>query len=67
MRKLKRIAVFMFMLITPVLTIPRMPQISKMSVNVKLPTVVEESVRKYGADSVKNMNINFGKFNFIFK
>jgi hypothetical protein len=62
-KKLKTFIVS-FMLITPMLTIPKLPTIPNISGSVKVPVGVEEAAKNAGAEAVKNLNINWGE---IFK
>lgn len=66
MRKEKKLALIMFMLITPIFSIPKLPSIPNISGSVKLPVGVEESAKKAGAEAVKNLKIDWSKFDFSF-
>lgn len=55
-----------FMLITPVLTIPKLPTIPNISASVTLPEETEEAVEKAAIESVKKLNIDWSKFDFGF-
>lgn len=50
-----------FMLITPVLSIPKLPTIPNISGSVKLPVAVEEAAKKAGEEAVKNLEIDWVK------
>ena len=65
MRKIKKLAI-MFMLITPVFTIPKLPTIPNISGSVKLPVGVEEAAKRAGEEAVKNLKIDWSKFDFSF-
>lgn len=70
MRKIKKLAITtltMFMLITPIFSIPKLPTIPKISAeSIELPAGVEEAVKKAGEEAVKNLNIDWVKlFNSI--
>lgn len=56
----------MFMLITPIFSIPKLPTIPNISGSVKLPVGVEEAARKAGEEAVKNLKIDWSKFDFSF-
>ena len=56
----------MFMLITPIFSIPKLPTIPNISGSVKLPVGVEEAAKKAGAEAVKNIKIDWSKFSFSF-
>lgn len=66
MRKAKKLALIMFMLITPIFSIPKLPTIPNISGSVKLPVGVEEAAKKAGAEAVKNFKIDWSKFDFSF-
>lgn len=66
MRKAKKLALIMFMLVTPIFTIPKLPSIPNISGSVKLPVGVEEAAKKAGAEAVKNLKIDWSKFDFSF-
>lgn len=66
MRKAKKLALIMFMLITPIFSIPKLPTIPNISGSVKLPVGVEEAAKKAGAEAVKNLKIDWSKFHFNF-
>ena len=66
MRKAKKLALIMFMLITPIFSIPKLPTIPNISGSVKLPVGVEEAAKKAGAEAVKNLKIDWSKFDFSF-
>lgn len=66
MRKIKRFTLFMFMLITPIFTIPKLPTIPNISGSVKLPVGVEEAAKKAGAEAVKNLKIDWSKIKINF-
>ena len=66
MRKAKKLTLIMFMLITPIFSIPKLPSIPNISGSVKLPVGVEEAARKAGAEAVKNLKIDWSKFDFRF-
>lgn len=62
MRKLKRLSLVAFMLMTPIFTIPKLPTIPTISASsIKLPEGVEESARKAGAEAVKGLKIDWSK------
>lgn len=67
MKKFKKITLtatmFAFMLITPVLTVPKLPTIPNISGSVTLPEGAAESARKAGAEAAKNIKIDFSKIN----
>ena len=65
-KKLKTFTLFMFMLITPVFTIPKLPTIPNISNSVTLPEGVKESARKAGAEAAKNLDIDWSKLNIKF-
>lgn len=66
MRKAKKLTLIMFMLMTPIFTIPKLPSIPNISGSVKLPVGVEESAKRAGEEAVKNLKIDWSKFNFNF-
>ena len=71
MKKLKKLVpmVMSLMLVTPIFTPPKMPTIPKF--NVVLPTSTQEAVNraadKAAKQAVKNLKIDWSKFNFNFK
>lgn len=60
-RKLKKLMIFTFLFITPILTIPRLPKIPTIT-KVELPAGVSESARKAGAEAIKGLDIDWSKF-----
>ena len=65
MCKLKKLTIttlMMFMLLTPIFSIPKLPTIPNISASVTLPDGVQESVKKSAAEAVKNLNIDWSKF-----
>lgn len=71
MKKLKKLVpmVMSLMLVTPIFTPPKMPTIPKF--NVVLPASTQEAVNraadKAAKEAVKNLKIDWSKFNFNFK
>lgn len=71
MKKLKKLVpmVMSLMLVTPIFTPPKMPAIPKF--NVVLPASTQEAVNraadKAAKEAVKNLKIDWSKFNFNFK
>lgn len=61
MRKLKRLSLVAFMLMTPIFTIPRIPAIPNISGSIKLPVSVEEAAKKAGAEAAKGLKIDWSK------
>lgn len=66
MRKAKKLALIMFMLITPIFSIPKLPTIPNISGSVKLPVGVEEAAKRAGEEAVRNLKIDWSKFDFSF-
>lgn len=66
MKKIKKLAVytFMFMLITPTFTIPKLPTIPNISTSVTLSDGAKESIKKSSAEAVKKLNIDWTKFKY---
>ena len=54
------------MLVTPLLTFPRLPIIPNISGSVTLPTGAQEAAKKAGQEAVKNLKIDWSNFNFKF-
>lgn len=63
-KKIKKMTLFMFMLITPIFSIPKLPSIPNISGSVKLPVGVEEAAKKAGAEAVKKIDWSKIKINF---
>ena len=64
MRKLKKLTITtltMFMLITPIFSIPKLPTIPNISASVTLPEGAKESANTAGKEAVKNLNIDWVK------
>lgn len=66
MRKLKTFTMFIFMLITPIFTMPKLPTIPNISKSVTLPAGAQEAAKKAGAEAVKNLKIDWSKIQIKF-
>ena len=69
MKKLKKLVpmVMSLMLVTPIFTPPKLPTIPNISGSITLPAGATEAAKKAGANAVKNLKIDWSKFNFNFK
>lgn len=64
MRKIKKITITtltMFMLMTPIFSIPKLPTIPNISTSVTLPAGAREMAKKSAAEAVKNLKIDWVK------
>lgn len=66
LKKLTPIVLTAFMLFTPVFTAPKLPTIPNLSGSISVPTGAQEAAKKAGQDAVKNLKIDWSKFNFNF-
>mgnify|MGYP007115392515 CR=1 FL=1 len=66
LKKLTPIALATFMLFTPVFTAPKLPTIPNLSGSIELPVGAKEAAKKAGQDAVKNLKIDWSKWNFNF-
>lgn len=68
--KLTPIVLTAFMLVTPVFTPPKLPKIPNISGSITLPASTQEAINRSAEEAakeaVKNLKIDWSKFNFIF-
>ena len=63
-KKIKKFTMLVFMLITPVFTIPKLPTIPTISASsINLPAGVEEAAKKAGAEAAKKIDWSKIKIN----
>lgn len=69
MKKLKKFVpmVMSLMLMTPIFTAPKLPVIPNISGSISIPQGATEAAKQAGVNAVKDLKIDWSKFNFNFK